>query len=80
MRTAEEVLKEKIGPIRWSLDSEVSRATLIEAMNQFAKEALGEAAKTATVRHDKVTYNGVYSHHEATVDKQSIQKLIDNLK
>ena len=69
MRTAETILREAIGNVRYDLAGSVTNAQLISAINTARKECLEEA----------ISKSKTYQGYEA-VDEQEIQKLIDNLK
>ena len=75
MRTAEEILRENIGLIPFVVMADGQRKSIIEAMKQYTKEVLQEAAKRA--KSEWIRY-GTYMKH--SVDKQSILSLINELK
>lgn len=80
MRTAEEHLISVIGKIKYDLDGPVTKANLISAVNQARKEAIEECSEKARVScrvFYKTEKTELYDH---SVDKQSILKLIEEIK
>lgn len=75
MRTAEEVLKEFENKVFDKNEYPKGYPYISEAMKQYAKEAIEEAAERATFNQ---TLYDAYNHTQ--VDKESILSLINELK
>lgn len=77
MRTAEEILEEKIAPMPYSIDPykvfESMKEVAIKAINEARIETIKECAEVAKV---KVEGGNGY----ASIDKQSILKLLNQIK
>jgi len=71
----EEVLIEAIGQTRWNLDGSVTKAQLNWALKEYGRRLLDHVAEVAKTK--KTGNSG--SWFDASVDKQSILKIKDEL-
>lgn len=72
MKTAEEFYIERFGGGGYTTRRSPSKANVIAAMNEFAKEVAREALKNASENADTIEIPDAYGSTIDVVDKQSI--------